>query len=479
VHIEIVETPCLGNRSYVVIDGSTAVVVDPPRDIDRIEDVVRVHDAKVDLVLETHRHADYVSGGLELARRNRASYVVPPGEPQPMFGYAPATDGAIFGAGSIGVRTLSTPGHTPHHVSYVIEDAGRPVAVCTGGSLLHGSVGRTDLYGADQTWALARAQWQSARRLVGELPEDALLLPTHGFGSLCSAGPGSDTSSATLGEEHQVNPALLTAEEPYVTGLVDGYGPIPRHYRRLALLNAVGPTPIDLTRAPLLEPLELAARQEDGHWLVDLRDRRAFARAHLRGSVNVEATGPLVAYLPWILPPGAGVVLLGSSDTVTSAARQLAQVGIDRPLGVAVGSPQDWSGGYAGRITAYPVGTFAGFVEAENTGRAGALDVRSAPEWAAGHVAGALHLALPQLAEILDPSRPSGAVPSKAGETWVYCGGGFRAAIAASLLDAAGQRVVVIDEPYDAAAAAGLTVTESLPVPAADNAEFLSGGAIR
>ncbi|MDQ1706762.1 MAG: hydroxyacylglutathione hydrolase [Frankiaceae bacterium] len=479
MRIESLETPCLGNRSYVVIDGPTAVVVDPPRDIDRIEDVLRVNDAKVGLVLETHRHADYLSGGLELARRHRADYVVPPGEPQPMFRYAPATEGTTFGAGAIGVRVMATPGHTPHHVAYVIESADRPVAVCTGGSLLHGSVGRTDLYGADRTWPLARDQWRSVRRLVEELPTEVMLLPTHGFGSLCSAAPASDTSSATLGEERQVNPALLAAQDPYVRGLVGGYGPVPRHYSRLAMLNALGPAPIDLSPPPLLEPLELAERQSDGHWLIDLRDRRSFAQAHLRGSVNVEATGPLAAYLPWILPAGAGVVLLGSADAVTATARQLAQVGIDRPIGVAVGSPQQWSGGYAGRITSYAVSDFAGFVAAAETGGAGALDVRSGPEWVAGHVAGALHLALPRLAELLDPSRGPAGTVSRSGETWVYCGGGFRAAIAASLLDAAGLPVTLIDAAYDAAVAAGLTVTEGLPVPTAGNAGFVQGGAIR
>jgi hydroxyacylglutathione hydrolase len=476
VRIESLETPCLGNRSYVVIDGPTAVVVDPPRDIDRIEDALRVHGATVGLVLETHRHADYLSGGLELARRHRADYVVPPGEPQPMFRYAPATDGAIFGTGAIGVRVMATPGHTPHHVAYVIESGDRPVAVCTGGSLLHGSVGRTDLYGADQTWPLAREQWRSVRRLVDELPTDVMLLPTHGFGSMCSAAPGSDTSSATLGEERQVNPALLVAEEPYVRGLVGGYGPVPRHYGRLPLLNALGPAPIDLSPPPLLE---LAARQSAGHWLVDLRDRRSFAQAHLRGSVNVEATGPLAAYLPWILPAGAGVVLLGSADAVTSTARQLAQVGIDRPLGAAVGSPPQWSGGYAGRVASYAVSDFTGFVAAAETGGAGALDVRSGPEWVAGHVAGALHLALPQLAGVLDPSRGPATAVSRSGEIWVYCGGGFRAAIAASLLDAAGLPVTLIDATYDAAVAAGLTVTEGLPIATAGNAEFVKRGAIR
>jgi glyoxylase-like metal-dependent hydrolase (beta-lactamase superfamily II)/rhodanese-related sulfurtransferase len=466
MEIESVETACLGNRSYVAVDGSTAVVVDPPRDIDRIESVLARHGATPGLVIETHRHADYVSGGLELARRHRAAYVVPPGDPEPRFSFEPAVDGQVYGAGGIGVRILATPGHTRHHVSVVLEHGARPVAVCTGGSLLHGSVGRTDLSGDERTVALAHEQWRSARRLVDELPADTRLLPTHGFGSLCSAGPASDTVSATLNEERLVNPALQMAERVYVEALVAGYGPVPRHYGRMPLLNAAGPAPIDLSPAPMLSPADLMRRQGDGHWLVDVRDRLSFAQSHVRGSVNVEETGPLVAYLPWILPPGAGVVLLGEAPQVRSAARQLAQVGIDRPLGVAIGTPQVWVGGDTSRLGSYGVSTFAGFLAAAERGTALALDVRSAPEWAAGHVVDAFHLSLPDLAQVVDPSRVTSPPTRLSGSTWVYCGGGFRAAVASSLLDAAGATVTLINQPFDAAVAAGLVLRESAQAPA-------------
>ena len=461
--INALETPCLGNRSYVVVESGAAVVIDPPRDIDRIEALVDAAGvARISYVLETHRHADYVSGGLELARRHRASYIVPSGDPEPRFSFIPARAGETHGDGELGIRVIATPGHTPHHVAYVLESASRPVAVCTGGSLLHGSVGRTDLYGAEQTVELAHAQWWSARRLLEELPPNVQLLPTHGFGSLCSAGAASAESSATLAEEAEANPALCLAEDTFVDTLVSGYGPIPRHYSRLPLVNAAGPMPVDLSPARNIDPTDLAAFQADGHWLVDVRDRLSFARAHVPGSVNVESTGPLVAYLPWILPPGAGVVLLGDAESVDSAARQLTQVGINHPLGVAAGTPTDWALANPDGLRSYPVADFAGFVAAEGAGGAIALDVRSAQEWQAGHVRRALHLALPDLAEIADPSRPRPPV-SVTGEVWVYCGGGFRAAIAASLLDAAGARVTLIDQPFGAAEQARLTVRDTTP----------------
>ena len=463
MHIETIETPCLGNRSYVFIDDGAALVVDPPRDIDRVEQVLAQYDARVTHVLETHRHADYVSGGLVLARVHRATYVVPPGRPDPAFRFAPAVEGARYGAGRLGVRVMSTPGHTPHHVAYVVEDAGRPVGLCTGGSLLNGSVGRTDLHGADRTVLLAYEQWRSARRLVEELPGDTLLLPTHGFGSLCSSTPSSGTTSLTLADERSVNPALLMAERPFVAALVAGFGAVPTHYSRLPLVNAMGAGPVDPSPPRTLTADDLLRLRDAGHWLVDLRDRRSFAGAHLAGTVNVEVTGPLVAYLPWILPAGAGVALLGDRAAVESATRQLTQVGIDRPLGAAVGTPWDWADGDTDLLRSYDVGTFADLLAAEAAGVAVGLDVRSDAEWSAGHVQGALHLSLPDLAEIADPTRPSVIVPLD-GQTHVYCGGGFRAAIAASLLDAAGGNVTLIDQPYDAAVAAGMTVTVESPV---------------
>ena len=463
MHIHSLETPCLGNRSYVVVDSGFAVVVDPPRDIDRVEALVEAAGgARIGLVLETHRHADYVSGGLELARRHRASYVVPPGAPEPRFPHVAARAGDVHGEGGLGIRVIATPGHTPHHVAYAIESDSGPVAVCTGGSLLNGSVGRTDLYGAERTVELAHEQWWSARRLLEELPSDVRLLPTHGFGSLCSAGVAAATSATTLAEEAEANPALCLAEDAFVDTLVSGYGPIPRHYERLPIINAAGPLPVDLSPARVVGADEFRALRADGHWLVDVRDRRSFAHAHLQGSVNVESTGPLVAYLPWLLPAGAGVVLLGDREAVDSAARQLTQVGIDRPLGIAIGGPASWASGDPDALRSYPVGTFAEFVAHEGAGAAVALDVRSGQEWRAGHVRRALHLSLPDLAEIADPGRSQPPV-SVTGEVWVYCGGGFRAAIAASLLDAAGARVTLINQPYSTAEEAGLTVRDTTP----------------
>jgi hydroxyacylglutathione hydrolase len=226
MRVEIIETSSLGDRSYVVIDAQIAVVVDPQRDIDRVLELVGDHDARITHLLETHLHNDYVTGGLELSRVIDAEYVVPTGDD---IGY-PArrvSDGDVIDTGAFTLRVLHTPGHTREHVSYVLADAsGCKVGVFTGGSMLFDSIGRTDLLGDEQARELSSAQFRSVRRLAAELPDEAEVYPTHGFGSFCSAtAVGRDSS--TVGEQRDANPALTQDEESFVDELLAGLSEYP------------------------------------------------------------------------------------------------------------------------------------------------------------------------------------------------------------------------------------------------------------
>ena len=200
--ILIIETPNLGDRSYVVGMDQTAVVVDPQRDIDRIYTALQDRDWTVTHVVETHVHNDYVSGGLVLAKELGAEYVVPSGHDYD-FEAQQVHDGHTFTSAGMHWRVLHTPGHTPHHVSYAVAVEGQDVAVFTGGSLLFGSVGRPDLIGPQATPGLAHAQWHSVRRLVEQVADDAMVMPTHGFGSFCSATATSGLAS-TVGAQDTV-----------------------------------------------------------------------------------------------------------------------------------------------------------------------------------------------------------------------------------------------------------------------------------
>lgn len=188
--VEVLSTDKLGDRSYIVHDGQHAVVVDPQRDIDRVEEVLARHGVRASLVVESHMHNDYVTGGYELARQTGARYAVN-ADDAVSFDRLPVRDGDILEAGTLRVGVVATPGHTFNHLSYTITDTAepeQPPAVFTGGSLLFGSVGRTDLLGDEFTDELTHAQFHSAHRLADALPDEASVYPTHGFGSFCSSG---------------------------------------------------------------------------------------------------------------------------------------------------------------------------------------------------------------------------------------------------------------------------------------------------
>ncbi|MFF9133031.1 rhodanese-like domain-containing protein [Streptomyces sp. NPDC014806] len=448
--VDTIEVAGLGNRSYLAGGERTAVVVDPPRDIDRVIAAAARRGVRVSHVVETHLHNDYVTGGLELARVTGAAYLVPAGA-RVSYRRVAVHDGdrhAIDTPAGLALRALATPGHTPHHTSYVLEENGTAVAVFTGGSLLIGTVGRPDLVEPRLTEQLARAQHASAHRLAAELPDGTEVLPTHGFGSFCSSGQAQGASS-TIGKEKASNEALLRDADDFVADLLAGLDDIPAYYTHMGPANAAGPAPVDLTPPAVADAEEIASRLAAGEWVVDLRHRLAFAEGHVAGSFNFEAAGQLATYLAWLIPWGKPVTLLAESPGQLAAAqRELARVGIDRPAAAATGGPEQWvRRGEA--LASFPRATFADLAAHPEPGVV-VLDVRRDGERSGGYVEGSVHIPLHTL-----PGRLA-EVPG--GQVWVHCGGGMRAAIAASLLDAAGRDVVAVDDSFDAAGKAGLTI---------------------
>ncbi|MFF8909548.1 rhodanese-like domain-containing protein [Streptomyces olivaceoviridis] len=446
--VDTIELEGLGNRSYLAGGRHTAVAVDPPRDIDRVLAAAARRGVRISHVVETHLHNDYVTGGPELARLTGAAYLVPAGA-RVSYARVPVADGDVAEVDAgLALRAVATPGHTPHHTSYVLEDNGRPVAAFTGGSLLIGTVGRPDLVEPRLTERLARAQHASAHRLAAELPDETPVLPTHGFGSFCSSAQAAGDAT-TIGEEKAVNAALTTDVDSFVTRLLAGLDDVPAYYTHMGPANAAGPAPVDLTPPAVADAEGIAARLAAGEWVVDLRSRIAFAAGHVAGSFNFEADGKIATYLAWMIPWGKPVTLLAETpEQLAAAQRELVRVGIDRPEAAATGTPDRWVP-EGGRPASFPRSTFAGLAERGTDGVV-VLDVRRAFERAAGHIEGSVHIPVHQLHQRIDE------VP--AGTVWVHCAGGMRAAIAASLLDAAGRDVVAVDDGFGAAAGAGLTV---------------------
>jgi glyoxylase-like metal-dependent hydrolase (beta-lactamase superfamily II)/rhodanese-related sulfurtransferase len=445
-----IETPTLGDRSYLVHDGTDAFVIDPQRDIDRVLTESTNAGVQIRAVFETHIHNDYVTGGLALARATGASYYVN-SDDDVQFDRVGIRDGDVVPVGDrLAVQAVLTPGHTFTHLSYLLQYEGSVQAVFSGGSLLISAVGRPDLLGESSTRALAHAQFHSAHRLAQAAPDDAQVLPTHGFGSFCSAGQ-SDVSASTIGRERVENSALTSDEEAFVEELIAGLDAHPSYYANMGPRNLDAPACApDLSPPTPADPAELRRRITAGEWVIDLRTRTAFAAGHVPGSFNFGLDGALATYLGWTIPWQTPLTLLGESpEQVAEAQRELVRIGIDRIEAAAVGTPDDLSAPV--KPLQLRRATFADLEPARaDSGRVVVLDVRRRNEWHQSHVYGAVHLPLHDL-----PGRTD-EVPK--GQVWVHCGTGYRASIAGSMLLAKGHDTVIIDDEWTNAASAGVRV---------------------
>ena len=447
------ETPALGDRSYLVHDGEVAFVVDPQRDIDRVLALLEEQGLRLTHVFESHIHNDYVTGGLALAQRTGAAYLVN-AEDEVSFERTPVRGGEVLQIGPrMRVTAVATPGHTFTHLSYVLTDAGtgQRMAVFSGGSLLYGATGRPDLLGPQHTDDLARAQHASARKLAGMLPDAAEVFPTHGFGSFCSATQ-TEAPNSTIGQEKAANPVLTQDEETYVRELLAGLNAYPAYYAHMAPANSAGPSEPDLSPPGKADPAQVRRRIEAGEWVVDLRNRAVFAAGHVPGSLNFGLDGSFATYLGWLIEWGTPLTLLGeTADDVAQAQRELVRIGIDRPAAAATGKPGDWVAGTGRKLASFATATFADLAQVREHRAVTVLDVRRTDESDASRIRGAVNIPLHELPRRLHE------VPG--GEVWVHCAGGYRASIAASLLAAAGHRLTAIDDEFGNAREAGLPVT--------------------
>jgi hydroxyacylglutathione hydrolase len=454
-HILVLETKGLGDRSYIAHDGENALVVDPPRDFDRVEHLLAEHGLAISHVAETHIHNDYVTGGFELARRHGAVYVVP-GDVELAYldrdDVVPVRDGDTFRVGSFDVSVVHTPGHTPHHVSFAVSRDGHPGAVFTGGSLLYGTVGRPDLVAPDLTKKQAHDQWHSAHRLVDRLDEETAIYPTHGFGSFCSSIQ-TEGVQTNLGQEKGINPALTQREEDFVEVLLAGLDVFPAYYAHMGPTNAGGPADVDLSLPAIVEPAELRRRIDEGEWIVDLRSREMFAGGHVAGAVNFDLDGPFINYLAWMIPWGTPVTLLGATtEQVQAAQRELVRVGIDRPAAQAIGGPVFWMEDDEQPKTIRRV-TFEQLLgELPSRPSAVVLDTRQILEWESGHVDGAVFMPFYEVHDRM------GELP-KDEPIFVYCGSGYRASAVVSMLHLHGyENAVHVDDDFGNAAKAGFAI---------------------
>lgn len=427
-----IRTPSLGDTSYLVSDGSSAIVVDPQRDIDRFEEPIGRLGLDLSAVVETHMHNDYVSGGPELARRTGARMIVPAAA-APSYRSEPAFHQEPIVIGSMTLVPVHTPGHTPEHTSYVLVVDGVEVAVFSGGSLLVGAAGRSDLLGPERAETLSRLQFRSVSRLAA-LPSDVVVHPTHGQGSFCAAGTGGTTSS-TIGRERVENPVLqLRDEDSFVADQLSGLPSYPAYYRYMGPMNLAGGESVP-EPAPEIDGARLG-KIRDSVTVIDTRDRAAFASGHVPGSLWIGKGDSFSAWVGWLTDIDDPLVLIVDEETDPADLQtELVRVGYDEVIGWMRGVDTWVASG--GAITTLAMLPLAEWVE-NPPGQV--LDVRDRWEREQAPLAGAIEIHLPDIdtetIDALDRSEPVGVV----------CASGYRATIAGSLLERLGVSAVVLSD---------------------------------
>lgn len=325
-------TKALGDSSYLVVVGRSAAVVDPQRDVRPYLQAAHEQGATIEHVIETHLHNDYVSGGPELAARG-ATIVAPAGAKLD-FHHQPISDGEGVQLGDARISAVAAPGHTYEHTAYLaIDEEGRTVGAFTGGSLLVGSAGRTDLLGDEHTEKLTRLQWETAKRLSKLLAPETDILPTHGSGSFCATTGGGGRRRSVLGEELSSNPVLEIPEFDAFRRLhLGNLSPIPSYYSEMAPINRRGASVVGEPPVPrALTPLELANVEAP---VVDVRSRLEYTAAHVPGSVSAEESSSMLAYLAWMLPFNSPLALVTTTEgEAERVAVDLFRIGFEQVIG--------------------------------------------------------------------------------------------------------------------------------------------------
>ncbi|MFP5331972.1 MAG: MBL fold metallo-hydrolase, partial [Acidimicrobiia bacterium] len=303
---ESIRTASLGDTSDVLAHDGTGIVVDPQRDVRRFLDTVARLEIDVTHVVDTHVHNDYLSGAPALAKRLGADLVMPAGcgAAFPFLAAFHAED--LKGDRGLVIRPIHTPGHTPEHMSYLVVVDGAPSAVFTGGSLLVGSAGRSDLLGDEFAESLARLQYLSVNRLA-ELPGDVEVLPTPGAGSFCTSSASAGGGASTIAAEVRSNPVLAYPDaDAFVRGQLAGLLPYPDYYAHMAPLNRRDPGVIDSVVVPMTAPDEV----DPSAWVVDVRNRDRYFAGHLPGSLSIEWGSSFAPWVGWLVPFGTPVHLV-------------------------------------------------------------------------------------------------------------------------------------------------------------------------
>lgn len=455
---ERIQTEGIAELSYLIGDDDTgtAAVFDPTIDADRYLRLAREKGLSITHIFETHIHADLVSGACELRERIPSAeiHVSAEGGAKYKFAHKKIRDGDRFQFGDTIVTAKHTPGHTPEHISFLIAEKGRvksPWGVLTGDSLFVGSAGRPDLLGDDQTPELAKKQFHTLRNFYLKLDDSVIIHPGHGSGSPCGADIG-DRLESTIGYERRFNPFLqFDNAKDFTRHALESAPPVPAYYPVMKKLNAAGPAILGgLPRAPALDVGAFTeALKDPSHVLVDTRNIFAFGGGYVPGALNIGGSPLLSIWAGWLLKNSSPLLLVLPDDgELEEIVKRFMLTGYNRFAGYLAGGIDAWAAA-GNKLAAIPQISVHDLKQSGDDMQI--VDVRGPGEWKKGHVPGARHLFLPDLAKQhrkLDRSI----------STAVYCGSGYRAGIAASILKREGFNVSNVPGSWHAWKAAGYPV---------------------
>jgi hydroxyacylglutathione hydrolase len=455
VQVERFYLGCLAHASYAVASENIAAIIDPQRDVEIYLETAARNGWKIEHIIETHLHADFVSGHHELAERTGARIYLGSGSGA-LFPHTAVNDGDEIQFGQCRFRFLRTPGHTTESICILMTDLGqpdRPEAVFTGDTLFVGDVGRPDLSATHTPQELAAMLYQSIHEKLLTLPDDTEIFPAHGAGSLCGRQMSSESSS-TIGKQRQTNYALLArSSEEFVHLLTDSLPARPEYFAREVDLNRRGAALLSELPEPAAFPAaEVLRSQKEGVVVVDTRPPMEFAAAHVPGSIHISLTGQYASWAARILGLDTRLILIGEdAEHVRESQVRLARVGVENVAGYLEDGVAGWVNAgfeleYIPQLTAHDL---HGLREQQGDGIE-VLDVREPGEVSTGGIENSIRIPLGEL-----PSRMNELDRNKL--LVVHCKGGYRSSIATSLLRRAGFRDIAnLTGGFDAWKTAGL-----------------------
>jgi glyoxylase-like metal-dependent hydrolase (beta-lactamase superfamily II)/rhodanese-related sulfurtransferase len=451
MYIQQLYTNCLAEAAYYIESEGEAAIIDPLRETEPYIDLAAERNARIKYVFETHFHADFVSGHIDLSRKTNAPIIYGP-EANTDYPVYQAKDGEEFKLGKLRIRVLHTPGHTPESSCFLLfDEQGKPHAIFTGDTLFVGDVGRPDLLdGVMSSETLASMMFDSLSKKIKTLPDNVIVYPAHGPGSACGKNIGKETYS-TIGEQKKFNYALqeMTRAE-FVAKITDGILPPPPYFFEDSRINKTGYGPIeDVIRANSrsLSPGEFKNRVEAGAILLDTRPADDFEKGYIPGSINIGLNGQFAVWVGTLIDIRKRMVLVTPPGKESETVLRLARVGYENVDGYLNGG-----------VNSFPVkletvkSVFANQIKSEMVKAAKILDVRKPGEWKAGHLKEAAFLPLDSFPECLkDLNRENLYL--------VHCGGGYRSMTAISIMKAYGfENLVNVYEGYGAMERLGLDI---------------------